>query len=77
MIANLRSYRKTVCKFDLHAKHSVGFLIQLGPSANFSRSLQPMYFIIWLVGLPPPLPWDRGMARTAIQVHAINLIKLG
>ena len=25
----------------------------------------------------PPLPWDGGMARTAIQVHAINLIKLG
>ena len=25
----------------------------------------------------PPLPWDGGMARTAIQVHAINLIELG
>ena len=24
-----------------------------------------------------PLPWDGGMARTAIQVHAINLIELG
>ena len=25
----------------------------------------------------PPLPWDGGMARTEIQVHAINLIELG
>ena len=25
----------------------------------------------------PPLPWDGGMAQTAIQVHAINLIELG
>ena len=25
----------------------------------------------------PPLPWDGGIARTAIQVHAINLIELG
>ena len=25
----------------------------------------------------PSLPWDGGMARTAIQVHAINLIELG
>ena len=25
----------------------------------------------------PPLPWDGGMARTTIQVHAINLIELG
>ena len=24
----------------------------------------------------PLLPWDEGMARTAIQVHAINLIEL-
>ena len=31
-----------------------------------------------LVGwFTPPLPWDEGMAQTAIQVHAINLIKLG
>ena len=25
----------------------------------------------------PPLSWDGGMARTAIQVHAIHLIELG
>ena len=25
----------------------------------------------------PPLPWNRGMAQTAIQVHAIDLIELG
>ena len=24
-----------------------------------------------------PLPWNGGMARTAIQVHAISLIELG
>ena len=31
-----------------------------------------------LVGwFTPPLPWDGGMAKIAIQVHAIDLIKLG
>ena len=29
-----------------------------------------------VVGLPL-LPWNEGMARTAIQVHAVNLIELG
>ena len=33
---------------------------------------------ILLVGwFTPPLPWDGGTAQTAIQVHAINLIKFG
>ena len=32
----------------------------------------------WLVGwFICPLPWDGGMARTAFQVHAMNLIELG
>ena len=32
----------------------------------------------WLVGwFTPPLSWDGGMARTAIQVLAKNLIKIG
>ena len=33
---------------------------------------------VWLVGwFTPPLSWDGGMMRTAIQVHVINLIELG
>ena len=36
------------------------------------------FHIASLVGwFTPPLPWDGGMARTAIQVHAINLFELG
>ena len=30
-----------------------------------------------VVVITPPPPWDGGTARTAIQVHAINLIELG
>ena len=32
---------------------------------------------IVFVVVTPPLPWDGGTARMAIQVHAVNLIKLG
>ena len=32
------------------------------------------YIFCWFT---PPFPCDEGMAQTAIQVHAINLIKLG
>ena len=31
----------------------------------------------WDVVVTPPLPRDGGTARTAIQVHAVNLIELG
>ena len=30
-----------------------------------------------IVVITPPLPWDGDMARTAIQVHAVNLIEIG
>ena len=30
----------------------------------------------WCVVIIPPLPGDGGMARTAIQVHAVNLIEI-
>ena len=26
--------------------------------------------------ITPPLPWDGGTARTAIQVHAVNIIEI-
>ena len=29
-----------------------------------------------VVVITPSLPWDEGTARTAIQVYAINLIKI-
>ena len=30
-----------------------------------------------VVVIKPPLPQDGGTARTAIQVHAVNLIEIG
>ena len=45
---------------------------------NGSDCVQLSSLLGWLVGrFTPPLPWNGGMAQTAIQVHAINLIKLG
>ena len=44
--------------------------------------LLPVLFQVLTTGLvvvviTPPLPRDGGTARTAIQVHAVNLIELG
>ena len=33
--------------------------------------------VVVVVVVRPSLPRDRGTARTAIQVHAVNLIELG
>ena len=33
--------------------------------------------VVAIVVVIPPLPQDGGMARTAIQVYAVNLIELG
>ena len=54
---------------------------------KYYLKLQPVDCIAWLrlsinfrllVGwFTPPLPWDGGTARTAIQVYAVNLIELG
>ena len=35
---------------------------------------QPVVVVV--VVITPPLPRDRGTARTAIQVHAVNLIEI-
>ena len=38
---------------------------------NFSFNV-----VVVVVVITPSLPWDEGTARTAIQVYAINLIKI-
>ena len=35
-----------------------------------------IFHVVVVVVLTPPLPRDGGMARTAIQVHAVNLIEI-
>ena len=48
------------------------------PVGSNSIAISMVDWLVWLVGwFTPPLPWDGGMARTAIQAHAINLIELG
>ena len=43
--------------------------------AHADAGILPCSFLVgWFT---PPLPWDGGMARTAIPVHANNLIQLG
>ena len=44
------------------------------PKKLAGESCMALRLVGWLT---PPLPWDGGLARTAIQVHANNLIKLG
>ena len=50
---------------------------------HYYELLQPIYkpinlrfHVVVVVVVTPPLPWDGGMARTSIQVHAVNLIEL-
>ena len=32
--------------------------------------------VVVVVVITPPLPWDGGTTRTAIQVHAVKLIEI-
>ena len=34
------------------------------------------FSLVVVVVITPPLPWDGGTVRTAIQVHAVNLIEI-
>ena len=38
------------------------------------EQLKCSYKVVWFTS---PLFWNGGMARTAIQVHAVNLIRAG
>ena len=35
------------------------------------------FVVVVVVVITPPLPRDGGTARTAMKIHAVNLVKLG
>ena len=44
---------------------------------NILKILRPSCrFVVCLFVITPPLPRDGGMARTAIQVHTVNIIEI-
>ena len=45
-------------------------------SASFTSRELPSYFCVVVVVITPALPRDGDTARTAIHVHAVNLIKI-
>ena len=40
------------------------------------RQRENSEYVVVVVVITPPLPWDGGTARTAIQVYAVNLIEI-
>ena len=45
-------------------------------SIVFVESVVVVVVVVVVVLITPPLPQDGGMARTAIQVHAVNIIEI-
>ena len=43
---------------------------------QFGLDVIATFVVIVVVEITPSLPWDRGTARTAIQVHVVNLIAI-
>ena len=55
----------------------VNFLLgQHGDTPNILVFSVTGTVVVVVVVITPPLPWDGGTARTAIQVHAVNLIEI-
>ena len=76
---NLSQYlgRRIFLRFLFGKYIEKNFGIFEGNFGNCGRILESFCSIFVVVVITPPLPRDRGTARTAIQVHNVNLIELG